>query len=141
MKLSLNFQLNEFSYSKTAIEYGIDNTPDRAATMNLKKLCTFILQPLRDHIGKPVRISSGYRCKEVNALVGGSNTSKHLTGQASDIWVEGMSSFELAKTIINLNLEFHQLIIYPTFVHVSFVKTAKPKRQLLYSKDYSGPQI
>lgn len=83
--LSKNFRLNELIKSKTAIKMGIDNTPTSVEIDNLKELCKNVLQPIRDVYNKPIVVDSGYRCKRVNELVGGSKTSGHLYGQAADI--------------------------------------------------------
>ena len=87
MKLSEHFSLSEFEYSATAIRNGIDNSvPDRFIP-SLKNLCEQVLEPLRQHVRQPMVISSGYRCPELNKLVGGSPTSQHLTGEAADIYI------------------------------------------------------
>ena len=72
MKLSKHFSLSEFISSNTAERLGIDNVPkDKAVIENLRNLCLEILQPLRDYVGAPVHINSGYRCPELNDAVGG----------------------------------------------------------------------
>ena len=83
--------MNEFTRSATAIANGIDNSlditkaDDRKVAENLQYLCQTVLEPLREHFGMPVVVSSGYRCKELNRLVGGVRNSQHLTGEAADI--------------------------------------------------------
>ena len=90
-QLTQHFALNEFTRSATAIANGIDNTldlakaDDRKVAENLQYLCLTVLEPLREHFGMPVVVSSGYRCKELNKLVGGVRDSQHLTGEATDI--------------------------------------------------------
>lgn len=137
MRISKNFKLNEFTKSDTATKLKIDNTkvPDYAIT-NLKLLVEYILQPLRDKIKYPIKISSGYRCLQVNAAVGGVPSSQHVLGQASDIKVSSMTPYQVAKTIVELNLPFDQLILYPTFCHVSY--GPKNRRKILFNKSYSG---
>ena len=83
--LSQHFRLSEFTRSATASARGIDNTPSASAIDNLRRLCQEVLEPLRRHLDRPVVISSGYRCKKLNQLVGGVRTSQHLTGEAADI--------------------------------------------------------
>lgn len=83
--LSQHFRLSEFTRSATASARGIDNTPSASAIDNLRHLCQEVLEPLRRHLDRPVVISSGYRCKKLNQLVGGVRTSQHMTGEAADI--------------------------------------------------------
>ena len=91
MKLSPHFSLSEFESSATATAKGIDNTlkhsdVDHSRIIdNLRHLCQEVLEPLRRHLDRPVVISSGYRCKKLNQLVGGVRTSQHMTGEAADI--------------------------------------------------------
>ena len=91
MKLSPHFSLSEFESSATATAKGIDNTlkhsdVDHCRIIdNLRALCLEVLEPLRRHLDRPLVISSGYRCKKLNQLVGGVRTSQHMTGEAADI--------------------------------------------------------
>jgi len=128
MKLTTNFSLHEFTKSQTATRHGIDNTPSMTNIINLKSLCEGVLQPVRNHFMKPMIISSGFRCEELNTKIGGSKTSQHVLGQAADIEVLGFSNVELSDWI-NANLDFDQLILefynekegpHSGWVHVSF---------------------
>ena len=83
MKLSDNFSLHEFTRSQTATRHNIDNTPSDKQIFNLRNLCVNVLQPVRDYFMKPMIISSGFRCVELNMKIGGSITSQHVQGQAS----------------------------------------------------------
>ena len=91
MKLSPHFSLSEFESSATATAKGIDNTLkhsdiDHSRIIdNLRRLCQEVLEQLRRHLDRPVVISSGYRSKKLNQLVGGVRTSQHMTGEAADI--------------------------------------------------------
>lgn len=87
MTLSKNFTLNELTHSSTAIANKVSNIPGKLELENLKKLCTEILQPIRDKCGDSIHITSGYRSQMLNKLVGGSKTSQHLKGEAADITV------------------------------------------------------
>ena len=73
-----NFSYQEMTKSLTAKRKGIDNTPSVASYINLTKLCKFILQPIRDKWGAAIIVSSGYRCPQVNKLVGGVSNSDHI---------------------------------------------------------------
>lgn len=84
-QLSKNFSVEELTRSTTAKLHGIDNTPDAKTLNNLKYLCDNILQPVRDALNQQIIINSGYRCKELNKLVGGRPNSYHIKGQAADI--------------------------------------------------------
>jgi uncharacterized protein YcbK (DUF882 family) len=109
-QLSKNFSLAEFTKSETATRKGLDNTPTPEVITNLQKLVDNIIQPIREAIGKPININSGYRAPEVNASVGGSKTSDHCKGQAADIEINGMANGDLAQYIVD-NYKFTQVIL------------------------------
>lgn len=117
MKLTRNFDLDEFIRSETAEKLGIDNTPPEKFENNIKYLCTKLLQPLRSLYGKPMIISSGFRCKELNEAVGGVETSFHTVGLAADIKCENPKA--LLSLLISSRIMFDQAILYPTFLHLS----------------------
>ena len=71
------FELDEFIRSDTAKKYGIDNTPTFAIVAHLDELVESILDPLRAAYGKPITVTSGYRCNSLNKAVGGADTSAH----------------------------------------------------------------
>lgn len=128
MKMSRNFSLHEFQVSQTAARHDIDMTIDNPIYLaNLKKLVTTILQPLRDSfVGDPpdkeyaVIISSGYRPQALNRLIGGSETSDHMTASAADIGVVGHTPIQVAQRILELELPFGQCILeFSRWVHVS----------------------
>ena len=110
MKLTENFSLNELTKSQTAERKGIDNTPGTEHQDNLKSLCEMILQPIRDHFGQVVSVSSGYRSPELCVAIGSSTQSQHAKGQASDFEIFGISNKELAD-YIDQNLDYDQLIL------------------------------
>ncbi len=85
MKLSENFTLEELTYSKTAEDLSIDNTPSEEIIDKLTLLCEKILQPVRDKFGTSIFVTSGYRCPELNKVLKGSSTSQHRYGEAADI--------------------------------------------------------
>ena len=110
MKLTENFSLNELTKSQTAERKGINNTPSAEHQENLKSLCEMILQPIRDHFGQVVSVSSGYRSPELCVAIGSSTKSQHAKGQASDFEIFGVSNKELAD-YIDQNLDYDQLIL------------------------------
>lgn len=138
MNLSKNFTLEEMLESQAARRKGISEqfTPPKEAIDNLKTLCVKLLQPVRDKIGKPILISSGYRCKRTNRAVGGKATSHHIKGMAADINGVGYSNRELFFFIKN-NFKFTQLIWEygdkknPAWVHVSY-DPKNLKNEILY---------
>ena len=109
-QLSKNFSLAEMMHSNTAISKGLDNTPSADIIANLQILIDNVLQPIRDKLGKSIKINSGYRSPAVNASVGGSITSDHCKGQAADIEVAGLANGDLAKWIVE-NFKFTQIIL------------------------------
>jgi hypothetical protein len=110
MNLSANFTLKELTKSDTAARLDIDNTPNEEQIESLRLLCENILQPVREHFGKPVKITSGFRCSALNQAAGGSATSDHCKGQACDFEIDGVPNPELAEWIES-NLKFTQLIL------------------------------
>jgi zinc D-Ala-D-Ala carboxypeptidase len=141
MNLSKNFTLAEMTKSETALRHDMDNTPGEKEIGNLKLLCERVLQPVRDHFGKGVKVNSGFRHPEVNAKVGGSKTSDHCLGQAADIEIPGVANAELAEWIRD-NLEFRQLILEfytpgvpdSGWVHVSYVLEDNKKQVMTATK-------
>lgn len=99
MLLSDHFSLEELTRSWTAAKYNINNNPGPEELKNLQILCLQVLEPTRKSMGGyPITINSGYRCKALNALVGGSPNSYHIQGKAADIAV---SSYDYAKKLAN----------------------------------------
>lgn len=109
MLLSTNFSLWEFEKSDTALRHGIRNHTPPFAVERLRILACRVLQPCRDYFGKPIKINSGYRSPELNALVKGSKTSQHMKGEAADIELMNGDNWELLD-FIKEHLEFDQLI-------------------------------
>jgi hypothetical protein len=110
MKLTENFSLGELTKSQTAERKGIDNSPSTEHQENLKSLCEMILQPIRDHFGQVVSVSSGYRSPELCVAIGSSTKSQHARGESADFEIFGVSNKELAD-YINENLDYDQLIL------------------------------
>ena len=143
MKLTENFSLNELTKSQTAERKGIDNTPSAEHQENLKSLCEMILQPIRDHFGQVVSVSSGYRSQELCVAIGSSTQSQHAKGQASDFEIFGISNKELAD-YIDQNLDYDQLILEywkgedepnSGWVHCSFTLNGNRKQYLRAYKE------
>lgn len=164
ISLSPHFSLKEFTESATAREHRLRNEPSTEHVENLRALCVHTLEPLREALGLPIIITSGYRTKELNQLlVNHSRTSQHMEGCAADFYVcqgpvsgvksqvsgnhmeletgggpmklETSSHHELLikafKTmILDERITFDQLIIYPTFIHVSYVRSGSNRNKL-----------
>jgi putative chitinase len=148
MQLSEHFKLNEFTKSETAIRKRIDNTPGPTHASNLKKVCEKILEPVRNHFGKPVRINSGYRGPALNAAVGGSSKSQHCNGEAVDFEIDGLANPELAKWV-SQNCEFDQIILEfydpkegpnSGWVHASYSE-GKNRKQILTAVSVNGKTV
>ena len=138
MKLSNNFSLKEMTASQTADRHGISNNPSEDHMNNLKKLCENVLQKVRDHYGKIVSVSSGYRSPELCVKIGSSMKSQHAKGQAADFEIFGVPNAELAKYIID-HLDFDQLILEyhnpeepnSGWIHCSYVNPDDNRKQVL----------
>jgi hypothetical protein len=145
MNLSRFFTLAEMTRSDAATRANIPNEPSQTEIDNLRALCTKILDPLRDAIGGPIKVSSGYRGPELNALIHGAKRSQHLEGKAADIQASGKSILELFQTVIRLGLPFDQVIYEaqsPTvvWVHVSH-NAAGNRGQIMRAEFESGRAV
>lgn len=129
IQLTPHFRLSEFSNSLTAKCSNLDNTIPKAYIPNLRNLCEQVLEPLRQYVGKPVVISSGYRCKALNKAVGGVATSQHLTGEAADIHINSLSEGREWFTWIMDNCSFDQLIWEYGWIHISCRRDISKNRQ------------
>ena len=142
MKLSENFTLSEMTKSETALRHGLPNDPEPDHLENMKKLAEHVLQPVRDHYGRGVKVNSAYRHPDVNRAVGGSTTSDHCKGMAADIEIPGVPNAELAEWIRD-NCEFRQLILEfytpgipdSGWVHVSYNESDNKKQVLTAMKE------
>jgi zinc D-Ala-D-Ala carboxypeptidase len=141
MNLSPNFSLHELTKSETALRLDIDNTPGEAETESLRLLCEKVLQPVRDHFGKGVKVNSGFRSSATNQATGGSKSSDHVKGQAADIEIPGVANVDLAQWIMD-NLDYTQLILEfytpgipdSGWVHVSYDPNNLKKQELTATK-------
>ena len=120
--MKLNFTMSELIHSDTAKKYGIDNMPYNAEVLdNLLLLITNVLQPLRDYVNRPIIINSGYRSYSLNAKVGGVINSQHLTGQAADFTIKGLTIDKAYDTIKKTNIKYTQLIKECNqWIHISY---------------------
>jgi|694.fasta_scaffold153226_2 hypothetical protein len=147
MQISKHLSLAEVSRSETAKRRGISNTPTAEHLENFKKLAENIFEPIREHFGVPIHISSGYRSKELNSAINGSLSSQHCQGEAIDIDMDGSPNGVTNKMVFDFikdNLTFDQLIYEfgndsnPDWVHVSYESTGKQRKQILKAIKSNG---
>jgi hypothetical protein len=143
MQLSKNLSLAEVTRSETAKRRGISNMPTPEHIENFKKLAENVFQPIRDHFGVPIHLSSGYRSAALNKAVGGASSSQHSKGEAIDIDMDGSANGVNNKMVfdfIKANVNFDQLIAEfpvngnPAWVHVSYNGDGAQRKQILVAK-------
>jgi hypothetical protein len=145
MRLTKNFTLAELLASQTAVRRQITEqfAPSQEIIDNLKAL-TEQLQKIRDLVGV-IHVTSGYRCKRLNRIIGGAAKSQHIKGEAADIVFRGEGGNELLfETIKNSGIEFDQLIdeFDHSWIHVSFKRRGKNRKQVLRAvKNIHGKTI
>lgn len=135
------FNFEEFFRSEVADSCGILNYPspevEQYVRINIITLVDHVLDPIRERLGVPVRITSGYRCKALNELVGGSEYSLHLIGRAADFTIDGLapSGYKQLAFWCADHLEFDQMIVYAKrrFIHVSYASSAANKHEVLFT--------
>jgi zinc D-Ala-D-Ala carboxypeptidase len=151
MRLSKNFTLKELTHSNTAVRLGIENNPDKEGIWNLTLLATELLQPIRDCLSAPLRITSGYRSPELNAIFG-ANRSQHMLCEAVDLqFVKRgkMDNLKIYNALIDLDLDYDQCILefgyppptvdrdtdYPSWIHLSWKISDNRRETLIAYKD------
>lgn len=138
--ISKDFSYREFERSKVADAKHICNVITSFEVRDsILALTENVLQPLRDAWGKPLKVNSGYRCKALNAAVGGVPTSQHVKGEAADI--AAGDPVKLARLAVKLGLPFDQMILYPTFVHFSHRLNGEQRGQICYNWRYKGEKV
>ena len=133
MLLSEHFTLGEMLRSQTAESHQIPNIPLQCHITALQNLCQRCLEPLRQHFGLPIQVTSGYRCPQLNRLVGGAETSQHMKGEAADVTIPRRAwpfcyttTEQIARLLFEWmkdNIDYDQLILEHSgsawWVHVS----------------------
>ena len=143
MQLSKHLCLAEVTRSETAKRKGVSNMPTPEHLENFKLLAEKVFEPIREHFGVPIHISSGYRSKELNKAIGGSSSSEHCEGRAIDIDMDGSASGVTNKQVFDFikeNLNFNQLIneFDYSWVHVSYNPNGKQRKQVLRAVKSGG---
>lgn len=131
--IKLNFTMSELLKSDIAEKYNIFNIPDKKSLDNMLILICECLQPIRNYIDKPMNISSGYRSSRLNShpLINGAPNSQHVTGQAVDFTIKGMTPKQIIEMIKRSGVEYDQLINeHNIWVHISYNK-GKNRKQIL----------
>jgi hypothetical protein len=151
MQLSKYFTLAELTPSGTAKRLGIKNDPTPAHLECLKGLSVNVLDKVREHFGKPIWVSSGYRSKALNEVTPGSSaTSQHCSGEAADLDQDGRGTGVSNKMVFDYikdHLTFDQLIYEygtdtnPDWVHVSWESTGKQRKQVLRCTRVNGKPV
>lgn len=126
------FTLKEFVNSETANANNVDNTPNFEQIVNIYRLCGLVLEPARKQLGRPITVTSGYRCPTLNKLVGGVSNSQHMTGCAADLKCDGMSElFEILAENENVDQLLFEDNGRTRWIHVSIaLPDEKPRRQI-----------
>jgi hypothetical protein len=145
-KVSAHFTLGEMCKSSTAERLGIINLPNEIEFKRLTTVAEKILEPVRVHFDRPFAPNSGFRCNELNTVIGSKPSSQHCLGQAVDFEIVGISNEEVARWVKN-NLDFDQLILEfydgedpnSGWIHVSYVAEDLNRNQALvyYGKSYA----
>ena len=132
-RLTPHFTLEEFTFSQTAARKGIDNTPHEGILDNLCVLANG-MEDVRNLLNAPIHISSGYRCPELNDLLGSKRTSQHIQGLACDFTSNAYGSPQIIfADIITSDIPYDQLILeFDRWIHISFVEDGgTPRKQAL----------
>lgn len=141
MKISKHFSMEEFTHSQAAARAGRDLVVPAEFMPNLTQLCDKVLEPLREELGLPITISSGYRDPVVNSMIGGALNSAHLQARAADISVPGMKALQLARTIHAMCIpDIDKCILeFGSWVHVQIAAPGGiPRQQYLTAVRFNG---
>lgn len=150
MKNSLSDYITyvEMVRSQTATRLGIDNTPTEDHLANMRCLCERILDPIRSHFGQALNPSSGYRCPELNTIIGGDLKSQHLKGEAADFGIARTPEFDVWKWIVaESDLPFDQCIAEflssPSggWIHVSHKKDGENRGKITVARKVNGKTV
>jgi len=144
-KISKHISYKEATFSQTATRKDIDNTPSEEVLERMRTVAENVFEPLRAHVGGPIKINSFYRSIMLNTAIGGSKSSQHTRGEAIDIddTLGNMSNKDMF-TFIKDELDFDQLIWEfgdnenPAWVHVSYVSPENNRRRILKASKVNG---
>jgi len=128
VKLSEHFTFAELTVTN---HRSLDNIPDPAALVNLKRLAEF-LELVKSRLGgRPIMVNSAYRSKAVNDACGSRDTSQHRLGCAADIRVPGMTPDAVVRAVMASGLAYDQIIRELTWTHISIPNAGAPRKMAL----------
>jgi|TARA_Y100000287_G_scaffold116981_1_gene93968 hypothetical protein len=144
-RISKHITYKEGIRSNTALRRGIDNTPGDYELSNMNNIAVNLFEPLREWVGGPIKITSFFRCEELNKAIGGSSRSQHCQGRAMDLddtfgHKTNAEMFEYIKS----NLSYDQLIWEfgddenPDWIHVSFVSEMENRGRSMRAQKVNG---
>ena len=147
-KISKHISYKEATFSQTATRKDIDNIPSAEILERMKAVAENIFEPLRAHVGGPIKINSFYRSINLNVAIGGAKSSQHTRGEAMDIddtfgHMSNKNMFEFIKD----ELDFDQLIWEfgddnnPAWIHVSYVSNENNRRRILKASKQQGKTV
>ena len=142
MRLTPHFTLEELTFSETATRLGIDNTPTIEVRQNLEILALG-LENVRELLGTPIYVSSGYRCLELNNILKSKPTSSHVKGLAADIRANKYNNpNSIVFAIVNSDIPYDQVINeYDSWVHISFAASGETPRKQALIIDKNGTSL
>ena len=137
------FTLTELTNSRTAANNRINNTPTAEVRKALTALVDHVLDPIRHAYGKPIYVTSGYRCPTLNQIVGGAANSQHMKGEAADMHVGSAEVGRKMYAWIVGHTDFDQLILercwrdrrglqHPAWIHISYTRRRRNRGQVIY---------
>ena len=141
MRISKNFTLDEFNVSASHPELA------KGIPINIRPaiiaLVVHVLQPICDKTGWTCKINSGYRSIELNRAVGGAPASQHMKGEAADcVFMKDKKPVPIIEVMkVGKDLNFDQMIAYPTFVHFSYTRLRANRKMVLYNSSYVGKRL
>ena len=147
-RISKHISYKEATFSQTATRKDIDNTPNEEVLCRMQAVAENIFEPLRAHVGGPIKINSFYRSINLNVAIGGVKSSQHTRGEAMDIddTFGHMSNKEMFEFIKD-ELDFDQLIWEfgddnnPAWIHVSYVSNENNRKRILKASKQQGKTV
>lgn len=134
-QVTKNFTYGELLESETAREEGIENAPNDQQLRRLFKITKTVMQPIRDHLDAPVRVTSGFRTQELNEAIGGARESQHVKGEAIDFVADGYTVNEVFEEVVTGDFYFDQIIWeFGNWVHISYTTRRANRSEILTAK-------
>ena len=150
MKISKNFSLGELTKSETATRLGINNEPGSEELISLVSLVHCVLQPIRDHFGRAITVTSGFRSVETCKAVGSSAKSQHAKGEAVDWEILGVDNLQVAQEIPKIIDSWDQLILEfydpkqgpdSGWIHLSYNRLGNNRKRIMRAYRSNGKTV